>query len=140
MGAQVISLLTILIATGSVVFLSYVMTKFIGKKSTGLIKSKYMKVIDSLSMGFDKNIYLIQVGEQYVLMHSSVKGFEFICNIDRELIVPTISNTPNEEKTNNFSKYFDFFRTSNDSVSTKKNENQVNENIQRLKDAFNNKR
>lgn len=138
MGAQVISLLTILIATGSVVFLSYVMTKFIGKKSTGLIKSKYMKVIDSLSMGFDKNIYLIQVGEQYVLMHSSVKGFEFICNIERDLIAPTISNTPVPEKNNNFSKYFDFFRTGNETA--KSNENHVNENMQRLKDMFNNKR
>lgn len=138
MGAQVISLLTILIATGSVVFLSYVMTKFIGKKSTGLIKSKYMKVIDSLSMGFDKNIYLIQVGEQYVLMHSSVKGFEFICNIDRDLIVPTINSTPVTEKSNNFSKYFDFFRTSHE--NEKKEENHMNENIERLRDAFNNKR
>lgn len=138
MGAQVISLLTILIATGSVVFLSYVMTKFIGKKSTGMIKSKYMKVIDSLSLGFDKNIYLIQVGEQYVLMNSSVKGFEFICNIERELIAPTVLNTPAPEKNNNFSKYFDFFRTSNE--STKTNENHVNENMQRLKDLFNNKR
>lgn len=139
MGAQVISLLTIIIATGSVVFLSYIMTKFIGKKSTGMIKSKYMKVVDSLSMGFDKTIYLIQVGEQYVLMHSSVKGFEFICNVDRDLISPTISTAPKEEKNGNFSKYFDFFRTSSDS-STKTGANQVSENIQRLKDAFNNKR
>jgi len=141
MGAQVISLLTILIATGSVVFLSYVMTKFIGKKSSGMIKSKYMKVIDRLSLGFDKNIYLIQVGEQYVLMNSSVKGFEFICNIDRELIAPTISNTPAPEKNNNFSKYFDFFRTSSEPTqTTKTSENHVNENMQRLKDLFNNKR
>ena len=138
MGAQIISLLTILIATGSVVFLSFVMTKFIGKRSAGMLKSKYMKVIDSLSMGFDKNIYLIQVGEQYVLMHSSVKGFEFICNIERNLIEPTISTTPDTEKNNNFSKYFDFFRTSNE--SSKSNENHVNENMQKLKDLFNNKR
>ena len=33
MGAQFISLLTILIAVGSVMFLAYVMTKFVGKKS-----------------------------------------------------------------------------------------------------------
>ena len=138
MGAQFISLLTILIAVGSVMFLAYVMTKFVGKRSSGMMKSKYMKVIDSLSMGFDKNIYLIQVGEQYVLMHSSVKGFEFICNIERDLIAPTISNTPAPEKNNNFAKYFDFFRTS--SETSKSNENHVNENMQRLKDLFNNKR
>ena len=71
-------------------------------------------------------------------MHSSVKGFEFICNIERGLIEPSISNTPVQEKNNNFSKYFDFFRTSNETA--KSNENHVNENMQRLKDMFNNKR
>lgn len=137
MGAQFISLLTILIAVGSVMFLAYVMTKFIGKKSNGMMKSKYMKIIDSLSFGFDKTIYLIQVGEQYVLMHMSVKGMEFICNIDPELIRPTIANTlPEREKS--FAKYFDFFKTEN--KSTPKNENEVNENIKKLRDMFNNKK
>ena len=68
MGAQVVSLLTILIALGSVCFLAFITTKFIGKKSGGMLKSKHMKVIDSLSMGFDKTLYLVQVGEQLVLM------------------------------------------------------------------------
>lgn len=138
MGAQFISLLTILIAVGSVMFLAYVMTKFIGKKSTGMIKSKYMKIVDSLSFGFDKTIYLVQIGEQFVLMHMSVKGMDFICNIEPELIKPTIANTPVEQG-KSFGKYFDFFKTENKS-GLKKNGNDVNENIQRLRDMFNNKK
>ena len=138
MGAQFISLLTILIAVGSVMFLAYVMTKFVGKKSSGMIKSKYMKIVDTLSLGFDKNIYLVQVGEQFVLMHMSVKGLEFICNIERELIKPTIANTPNES-TKSFGKYFDFFITEN-KLNSSKNGNEVNENIKRLRDLFNNKK
>ena len=77
MGAQIVSLLTILIALGSVCFLAFITTKFIGKKSGGIMKSKHMKVIDSLSMGFDKTLYLIQVGKQYVLMCSSVISSRF---------------------------------------------------------------
>jgi len=139
MGAQFISLLTILIAVGSVMFLAYVMTKFVGKKSSGMMKSKYMKVIDSLSFGFDKNIYLVQVGEQYVLMHLSVKGMEFICNIEPELIKPTIANTPVDEG-KSFSKYFDFFKTENkNKAELSKQGNEVNENIRRLREMFNNK-
>ncbi len=138
MGAQFISLLTILIAVGSVMFLAYVMTKFVGKKSSGMIKSKYMKIVDTLSLGFDKNIYLVQVGEQFVLMHMSVKGLEFICNIEPELIKPTIANTPNES-TKSFGKYFDFFKTEN-KLNSSKNGNEVNENIKRLRDLFNNKK
>ena len=136
MGAQFISLLTILIAVGSVMFLAYVMTKFVGKKSSGMMKSKYMKIIDSLSFGFDKAIYLVQVGEQFVLMHMSVKGMEFICNIDSDLIKPTIANTPIEDN-KSFGKYFDFFKTENKASMPKKS-NEVNENINRLRDMFNN--
>ena len=58
MGAQFISLLTILIAVGSVMFLAYVMTKFVGKKSSGIMKSKYMKVIDSLWFKLGNSMYL----------------------------------------------------------------------------------
>jgi len=138
MGAQFISLLTILIAVGSVMFLAYVMTKFVGKKSSGMMKSKYMKIIDTLSFGFDKSIHLVQVGEQFVLMYMSVKGMEFICNIEPELIKPTIANTPvNTEKS--FGKYFDFFKTEN-KASLSKSGNDVNENIKRLRDMFNNKK
>ncbi len=139
MGVQFISLLTILIAVGSVMFLAYVMTKFIGKRSSGMIKSKYMRIIDTLSFGFDKSIYLIQVGEQYVLMHMSVKGMEFICNIEPSLIKPSIENNPPDINKNNFSKYFDFFKTEN-KASDKPQNNEVNENIKKLREMFNNKK
>lgn len=137
MGAQVVSLLTILIALGSVCFLAFITTKFVGKKSGGMLKSKHMKVIDTLSMGFDKTLYLVQIGEQFVLMNSSVKGFDFICNID-----PSMLNTSNinveDEKKNSFAKYFDFFKVNESNKSTEKSN--VNDNLQKLRDAFNNKK
>ena len=102
------------------------------------MKSKYMKIVDSLSFGFDKTIYLVQVGEQFVLMNMSVKGMEFICNIDSELIKPTIANAPVEDN-KSFGKYFDFFKTENKASMPKKS-NEVNENINRLRDMFNNKK
>lgn len=139
MGAQVISLMTILIAVGSVMFLAYIMTKFVGKKSSGMMKSKYMKIIDTLSLGFDKSIYLIKVGEQYVLMNLSVKGMEFICNIEPDLISPMIKETPEIPNKNAFGKYFDFFKTENNLKSETKN-NEVNDNIKKLRDMFNNKK
>lgn len=137
MGAQVVSLLTILIALGSVCFLAFITTKFVGKKSGGMLKSKHMKVIDTLSMGFDKTLYLVQIGEQFVLMNSSVKGFDFICNID-----PSMLNTSNinveDEKKNSFGKYFDFFKINESNKSAEKSS--VNDNLQKLRDAFNNKK
>lgn len=139
MGAQLISLITILIAVGSVMFLAYVMTKFVGKRSSGMMKSKYMKIVDTLSFGFDKTIYLVQVGEQFVLMHMSVKGMEFICNVDPALIKPAIANAP-ADTNKSFGKYFDFFKTENSKAQSQKSGNDVNENIKRLRDMFNNKK
>ena len=140
MGAQIISLLTIVIALGSVWFLAYIVTKFFGKKSSQMIKSKYMKVVDVLSLGFDKSIYLIQVGEQYVLMHSSTKGFEFICNVDSSLISGVIANTPEDKAKANFAKYFEFFKVSNSKDDSKEKTNAVDDNVERLRNAFNNKK
>jgi len=130
--------LTILFVLGCVCFLAYVMTKFVGKRSMNIMKSKYMKVVDSLSMGFDRTIYLVKVGQQYVLMYSSTKGFEFICNIDSNMVNENLlgETTSNE---NGFSKYFDFFKPGKID-EYKKEENSVNKNVDRLRDLFNNKK
>lgn len=138
MGAQFVSLLTVLIALGSVCFLAFITTKFVGKKTGGMLKSKHMKVIDSLSMGFDKTLYLVQVGEQFVLMNSSVKGFDFICNIDPSMINTSNANIEPDKK-NSFGKYFDFFKVNNEEQKVSE-KNTMNDNLQKLRDAFNNRK
>jgi hypothetical protein len=99
-----------------------------------------MKVIDTLSMGFDRTIYLVKVGEQYILMYSSLKGFEFICNVDADRINENIEgSTENGRKS--FSKYFDFFKTSSYEKNDYSSDSDViKNNIEKLKNTFNNKR
>ena len=133
-----ISILTIILILGCVCFLAYVMTKFVGKKSMNVMKSKYMRVVDSLSMGFDRTIYLVKVGQQYVLMFSSTKGFEFICNIDSNMVNENNIVDVNENQ-NNFSKYFDFFKPGKLEDAPKEN-NSVNKNVEKLRDLFNNRK
>lgn len=138
MASQIFSFMTILFVLGCVFFLAYVMTKFVGKKSMNVMKSRYMKVIDSLSMGFDRTIYLVKVGQQYVLMYSSTKGFEFICNIDSNMVNENVESE-NLTSGNSFSKYFEFFKPSKTEEYTKEN-NSVNKNVEKLRDLFNNKK
>jgi len=104
-----------------------------------IMKSKYMRVIDSLSMGFDRTIYLVKVGQQYVLMYSSTKGFEFICNIDSNMVNENIDNNNSTSNENGFSKYFDFFKPGKLDEAPKEN-NSVNKNVEKLRDLFNNKK
>lgn len=136
MGETIIGLFTVIFTLICVGFLAYVMTKFVGKKSMGVVKSKYMKIIDTLSMGFDRTIYLVKVGEQYVLMYSSTKGFEFICNIDKDKINENNINA-NYSENKSFSKYFDFFKPGKEAETTE--DNNVKLNIEKLRNTFNNR-
>ena len=71
-------------------------------------------------------------------MYSSTKGFEFICNIDSNMVNEnSFSEITNNE--NGFSKYFDFFKPGK-TDDYKKEENSVNKNVDRLRDLFNNKK
>lgn len=129
------SILTILITLGCVIFLAYIMTKFVGKKSMNMMKSKYMMVIDSLSMGFDRTIYLVKVGEQYVLMYSSAKGFEFICNVEPNKINPdAVQDQQTQSKS--FGKYFDFFSKEQNKKVGYASKNDIQSNIERMKSFY----
>lgn len=94
-----------------------------------------MTVIDTMAIGFDKMLYLVKINNQYILMYASAKGFEFICNVNpgdfEQKSLPEV-----EEKQNGFSRYFDFFRP--DSTNkVKKEDNEVENNIEKLRKLFN---
>ena len=69
---------------GAILFLAYVFTKFIGSRATKAMHGKYISVIDSIAIGIDKQVYLLKVGEQLVLIASSGKNIEFLTNINAE--------------------------------------------------------
>lgn len=97
-----------------------------------------MTVVDSMSMGFDKVLYLVKIGEQYILMCSSAKGFEYICTLNSSLNIDVNSSEYKEQTSNGFSKYFDFFRPGTDDESPKAN-NDVENNLEKLRKLFNKK-
>lgn len=112
------------------------MTKFIGNKTKNAMQSKYMKVVDTMAMGFDKTLYLVKVGEQYILMNSSAKGFEYICTLNGDF--SRVQENDIEQANKGFSKYFDFFKPSTD-MKTTSEDNDIENNIERLKRMFNKK-
>ena len=138
MASSIYGLFTIVFILGCLWFLTYIMTKFIGKKTKRAMKSKYMTVVDSMSMGIDKVLYLVKIGEQYILMCSSAKGFEYICTLNSSLNIDVNSSEYKEQTSNGFSKYFDFFRPGTDDESPKAN-NDVENNLEKLRKLFNKK-
>ena len=57
MGSQIYGFITIVFILLCLWFLAFVMTKFIGNKTKSAMRSKYMRVVDTMAMGFDKTLY-----------------------------------------------------------------------------------
>ena len=120
MGSSIYGFITIVFILLCLWFLAFIMTKFIGNKSKSAMRSKYMRVVDTMAIGFDKTLYLVKVGEQYILMHSSAKGFEYICSLNNNLLnVDSEDYQMSQESSKGFAKYLDFFKPSADIKESK---------------------
>lgn len=73
-----------LIAFVFVLALCYITTKFVGNKFAGGKKNRILKVVETLSLGLDRTIYLISAGKKYYLFYWSKKGMELISEIETD--------------------------------------------------------
>lgn len=98
-------MLGLLFAFGLILLLCYYTTKFIGKRMSGGTKNKNMRIVETLSLGLDRCLYLILVGNKYFLFFSSKKGLELVSEIDAE-----IQTEDSVEKEATTANVFDFRR------------------------------
>lgn len=73
-----------LIVFGSVLFLVFVTTRFVGGRAAKSMKGKHINIIETVSIGMDKKLHLVKVGEQFVLLASSGKRLEYLTEIKLE--------------------------------------------------------
>lgn len=81
-----ISALVFIVVFGSILFLAYVTTKYIGTKTGKSMKGKYINIVDSVSLGLDSKLHLIKVGEQFVLISSSGKNIQLLQTIQMDSV------------------------------------------------------
>lgn len=67
---------------GSVLFLAYITTKILGNKTAKSMKGTYMEIIETLRLGNDKQLVLVKAGDKFIIMSSSSKGLDFICEVN----------------------------------------------------------
>lgn len=93
-----------------IISLAFLFTKYVAKKGLGNRNNKNIKVIESVSLGVDKSLLLIKVGEQYFLIGSAQKNIVFLSEVKSEAIsIPEYSiNDMNAE--NKFDNYMAHFR------------------------------
>lgn len=98
MGASIIG---VLFALGSILFLAYITARFIGGKSKKASRGNYIQVIETVSLGIDKQLLLVKIGEQFVLLASAGKNIQFMTNVN-------LNEYETQEITENTNGVFDF--------------------------------
>lgn len=100
MGEILIDLLFFIIVFGCVLFLAYIVTRMIGQKANHSMKGRHIQVIETVSLGMDKQIILIKAGNEYILLAASGKQIQYLTNVslneelinevgDKNTVVPT---------------------------------------------------
>lgn len=136
-----------------ILFLAYVATRFVGQKYAKNLKGKNITVIESVSIGIDKVLYLVKIGNQFFVISSSGKNINFLSQVDSD----NISILPEGETINqqifdigSFSKQLDAFKkklinkgtvkkneTDNQGVQEETvNSENLKNNIDRIRDMF----
>lgn len=97
----VVNSIYIILIFSSILFIAYVSTKYIGKKAGRVMKGKYIKPVESMSLGIDKTIHLVKAGDKHILISSSGKNIQYLTAVE-------ITEEEQEEITDNISNGFDF--------------------------------
>lgn len=97
-------ILLMLLGFGSIVFLAFITTRYIGTRASKSMLGKHITIIETVSLGMDKRLHLVKAGEQYVLLASTSKSVEFIS----EIKLDEDAETGNGEAASVISGVFDF--------------------------------
>ena len=75
------------IAVALIIYLSYVASKYIGGSLKRSSSSRYMRLLDQVTLGQDRHIAIVQVGAKYMLVGVTAGQVSFVSELrDEELI------------------------------------------------------
>ncbi|WZL74855.1 flagellar biosynthetic protein FliO [Clostridiaceae bacterium 35-E11] len=90
-----------------ILVLAYYTTKIVGKKSNMYFGNKNLKIVERISLGMDKSIYIISICENYYLLAVTKQNIELIDKLNPE----SIKDFSNNEDLNKFNGTFDMYFT-----------------------------
>ena len=70
-----------ILSFGAILFLTYVTTRYLAGKSSKAMKGKHLSIVESISLGTDKRIHLVNAGEKHILIASTSKTVEFLTDL-----------------------------------------------------------
>lgn len=77
-----------------ILLLAWWWSRFLGRRMSGAAGGRYMKVIDSIMIGRDKQLLLVKVREETFLVGVSAQEISFMTRVEEEFpdIVPDAGN------------------------------------------------
>lgn len=91
-----------------IIYLSYVASKYIGKAANRSSSSRYMRLIDQITIGQDRHIAIMQAGDKYLLVGITSGQINVLREMKEEELILL---SPDEDQTNiqtpNFKEFFE---------------------------------
>lgn len=73
-----------LLAAGIVIYLSYLFSKYVGRGINQSSASRYMRLVDRITVGQDRHIAIMQVGEKYLLVGITAGQITVLADLKEE--------------------------------------------------------
>lgn len=105
----VLQIILLLIGFTALLFLTYVTTRYIGRKQAKSMQGRNISIIETVMLSPDKRLHLVRAGESYVLIATTQKSVEFLTNVeigeDAEVLTEEAQNSGGFDFRSIFEKY-----------------------------------
>jgi flagellar protein FliO/FliZ len=81
-GGGIFEIFFILIVFFCILFLAFVVTRFVAKRAGGRLRSRRMEVMDTLAIGADAQLLIIKAGAEYFLAAKSQKQLSLLTKLE----------------------------------------------------------
>ncbi len=94
---------------GAILYLAYIASRIVGKKTSASMQSRHMQVIEQISLGLDRRLLLIRVGSDYFVFLCGKKEFKQVArvNLDKEEIQEQAEEKSSDSPVFDFRQIFD---------------------------------
>lgn len=104
------------LAAAFIIYLSYVFSRYIGRGMNKSSSSSYMRLVDQITVGQDRYIAIMQIGEKYLLVGITAGQINMLTELkEEELLMISPGNENGERKQLDFRQWLDKF----DSITKK---------------------
>lgn len=129
-GNAIYGILYFLFMSAVVLVAAYYVTRYLSRKTFNNAASKNLRIIETASLGIDKSLLLVRVGEQYLLLGSTQKSITMLSEIDPEkLMVGNVADVYNNLDDDGIESYMNSFQSENKKIGVYS----IKDNLRKLK-------